>query len=64
MTLRALGDESRQAGGTEGEPEVQRHHHSLSIAHPGNPEMEAAFGPHWCPTPSLKDTSADGNSSL
>ena len=43
MTPRALGDESRQAGGTKGEPEVQRHHHSLSIAHPGNPEIAGLF---------------------
>ena len=49
MTPRALGDESRQAGGTKGEPEVQRHHHSLSIAHPGNPETEAGSSPHLGP---------------
>ena len=69
MTPRALGDESRQAGCTEGEPEVQSHRPSLSIAHPGahpgNAEMEAASSPHLVPrTPSLKDTSTDGDSSF
>ena len=56
MTPRALGDESRQASGTKGEPEVQRHHHSLSIAHPGNPETEAGSSPHLGPAHLLSRT--------
>ena len=56
MTPRALGDESRQASCTEGEPEVQRHHHSLNIAHPGNLEREAASSPHLVPTHLLSRT--------